>query len=154
MESQTGVFCTLAGCYLDDADSVCHAAPNFQWHYKLKFFQQKLQIFLTCDKYFFLTSFNSVFGVNWRLRLRNTINLINNRSYEEHRVKTSKMSMSPVIKRDHMASVIRQVIQICSSGLLGLLFKTLCRWTICPRCINPATIGLVLIFVNFTVVNM
>ena len=27
------------------ANGVCHATPNFQLHFKLKFFQQKLQIF-------------------------------------------------------------------------------------------------------------
>ena len=33
------------------ADSVCQAPPNFQGHYKLKFFQQKIRIF--SNKYFF-----------------------------------------------------------------------------------------------------
>ena len=80
MELQTYVLSTLADCYSVTShqydvivitityilrhwywsmtDSVCHALPNFQGHYKLKFFHQEASDFL---KHFFLKSFDSVF---------------------------------------------------------------------------------------------
>ena len=66
----------LCHWYRSMAESVCHAPSNFQWYYKLKFFQQKLQIF--SNKYFFSShnTFNSVLCLDlkmWALTLLQTL---------------------------------------------------------------------------------
>ena len=48
--------------YRSIADIVCHAQPNFQWQYRLEFFQQTLQIF--SNKWFFSSSLIPCFKLN------------------------------------------------------------------------------------------
>ena len=52
---------TRRHCFRSMANSVCHASPVFQRHYKLKFFRLKLSHFL--EQVVVLMSFNSVFVV-------------------------------------------------------------------------------------------